>query len=283
MATQTLRMRIQLRRATTAEWEANKSVVPAAGEPCFDIELNTLKIGDGTKTYEELKSIGGAEVSADGKSIVLNDGVFKLSGFDAAETGAQPRKKADGTIEWVVPSTETVEGLQTTVAGLQSDVTEIQKILTPAEGSTLLERVEGLETKVGEDTVDAKITAAINKFATDVSDDDVVNTYKELIDYAANHKGEAASMAADITTLQETVAKIEAGAQVNKIEAVKLGPTLLEIVDKTVTIPIGAGLKFSDEISVSEDGTVNISKINVSKLVQDDGSDFVLDGGSASN
>ena len=47
MAEQVLKMRIQLRRATTAEWEANKSVVPAAGEPCFDLELNTLKIGDG--------------------------------------------------------------------------------------------------------------------------------------------------------------------------------------------------------------------------------------------
>ena len=120
MATQTLRMRIQLRRATTAEWEANKSVVPAAGEPCFDIELNTLKIGDGTKTYEELKSIGGAEVSADGKSIVLNDGVFKLSGFDAAETGAQPRKKADGTIEWVVPTNTTYSNATTSAPGLMS-------------------------------------------------------------------------------------------------------------------------------------------------------------------
>lgn len=235
MATQTLRMRIQLRRATTAEWTANKDVVPAAGEPCFDVELNTLKIGDGAKTYEQLEPIGGTgtvEVSADGTSIVLDDGVFKLAGFDAAETGAQPRKKADGTLEWVVPSTETVEGLQTTVAGLQSDVTNLQtdvsavkEILTPSgEGSsTLLERVEGLEGKVGDGSVDDKITAAINKFATDVSDDGVVNSYKELIDYVAKHGDKAANMAADITVLQGLVGNKSVSDQINEAVSSKVG------------------------------------------------------------
>lgn len=55
MAEQVLKkMRIQLRRGTTAEWETYKDVVPTAGEPCFDLELNTLKIGDGTHKYSEL-------------------------------------------------------------------------------------------------------------------------------------------------------------------------------------------------------------------------------------
>lgn len=55
MAEQVLKKtRIQLRRATTAEWETYKDVVPTAGEPCFDLELNTLKIGDGTHKYSEL-------------------------------------------------------------------------------------------------------------------------------------------------------------------------------------------------------------------------------------
>nr|DAH39489.1 MAG TPA: hyaluronidase [Caudoviricetes sp.] len=309
MAVQTLKMRIQLRRATTAEWTANKDVVPAAGEPCFDVELNTLKIGDGAKTYEQLEPIGGAgtvEVSADGTSIVLDDGVFKLAGFDAAETGAQPRKKADGTLEWVVPSTETVEGLQTTVAGLQSDVTNLQtdvsavkEILTPSgEGSsTLLERVEGLEGKVGGESINDQITAAINKFATDVSDDGVVNSYKELIDYVAKHGDEAANMAADITVLQglvgnksvsdqineavsgkvdavpgkglstndftdtllEKLENIESGAQVNKIEKIDIGGSTADIVDKTINIPIAS----LDKAGVIRSST-GANKVNVS-------------------
>lgn len=308
MAEQILKMRIQLRRATTAEWEANKTVVPAAGEPCFDLELNTLKIGDGVKTYEQLDVIGGSgsvAVSADGNSIVLSDGVFKLAGFDTAATGAQPRKNADGVLEWVVPSTDTVEGLQTTVAGLQSDVTALQtdvnamqEILTPsAEGEEpLATRVQTLETKMdgtGEGSVDAKITAKINEFATKVSDDGIVNSYKELIDYVANHGGEAATMAADIADLQNKVGEssvsdqisaaigsIEAGAQVNKIETVKLGDNALEIVDKAVTIPVGAGLVASDEVTIGGDGKLGIGQVDISKLVQSESSELVLDGGS---
>lgn len=55
------------------------------------------------------------------------------------------------------------------------------------------------DSKFQKDTeVQATVDAAINKFMTDVSDDDTVNTYKELVDYAAKHKGEAATMAGDI-------------------------------------------------------------------------------------
>ena len=51
MPNTTMKTQIQVRRDTTANWLANKDVVPAAGEPCFDLELGTLKIGDGVTTY----------------------------------------------------------------------------------------------------------------------------------------------------------------------------------------------------------------------------------------
>lgn len=208
---------IQLRRATTAEWLQYKDVVPAAGEPCFDLELHTLKIGDGTTTYENLPIIGGVDVSVDGKSLILEDSTFKLFGFDAAETGAQPRKNADGELEWIVPSSETLDGLQAIVAGLQTDVADlqtnvadIQEILTPSgEGEIpLLDRIAAIETAMngtGEGSVDEKINTAFDDFMTKVSDDGTVNTIKELIDYVADHAPEAAQMAADITALQELV------------------------------------------------------------------------------
>lgn len=44
MPNTTMKTQIQVRRDTTANWLANKDVVPAAGEPCFDLELGTLKI-----------------------------------------------------------------------------------------------------------------------------------------------------------------------------------------------------------------------------------------------
>ena len=44
MPNTTMKTQIQVRRDTTANWLANKDVVPAAGEPCFDLELGTLKL-----------------------------------------------------------------------------------------------------------------------------------------------------------------------------------------------------------------------------------------------
>lgn len=314
----------QFRRATAAEWEANKTVVPATGEPCFVIDKNILKIGDGETTFENLKPINGVqvEIAADGKSVVMEDSVFKLAGFDAAEVGAQPRKTANG-LEWVVPSTDTLEGLQSTVAGMQSDIKTLQEIVGVSAGEDpLVGRVKTVEDAIGvlngdatvEGSVKKTVADAINEFATKVSDDEVVNSYKELIDYAAEHGSEVAAITGDITTLKGLVgttsvkdqiaaavadkvtaeegkslvadtliAKLESlseDAQANKIETIKIGDTIMEIVDKQVTIPLGAGLKGSDEIEITEDGAIRIKAMSWDKLMGGEDA-IIMDGGSA--
>ena len=96
----------------------------------------TLYVINPNKT---LKQVGKVPLG-DGKSIaVADDGTISMLGFAEAEEGAQPRKKADGTIEWVVPSTATVDGLQTAVAGLQSDVNAIEADYLKAADKTALE------------------------------------------------------------------------------------------------------------------------------------------------
>lgn len=52
-----------------------------------------------------------------------------LYGFEDAEEGAQLVIGADGKISWVVPSAETVEGLQTTVETLKKDVVDLNTAL----------------------------------------------------------------------------------------------------------------------------------------------------------
>lgn len=284
MATQQiLKTTIVFRRATTAEWEQYSHVIPAAGEPCFDVELGTLKIGDGVKSYGELTAIGGGgtvSVAADGTSIVLENDVFKLAGFSVAETGAQPRKNAEGKLEWFVPAEVSTEALEADVEQLKTDV------------ATLQEQMDG----TGEGSVDAKIVAKINEFATNITDDGVVNSYQELITYVANHGGEAATMAADIASLQSLVGDESVADQIaaaidgiepgtgsgeeNIIESIKLGDTELEVVDTAVTIPVGAGLKESEEIDIAEDGTLSIGAISFSKIVQEDGYTIIMDGGT---
>lgn len=331
----------QLRRASTAEWEQYKEVVPACGEPCFDYELGTLKIGDGKKSYGELEAIGGhgsVTVAADGKSIVLTDGVFKIAGFDAAEVGAQPVVGEDGSIKWVVPSTEAITELQKAVADLKSDVKTIQDIVSPSgEGEQPLPtRVETLEEQVGILNGDATIEGSvlkivkdeINTFATQVSDDGTVNTLKELIDYVATHGDTAKAMIKDIADLKALVgegtvndrilaavdgkvdkvegmglstndftdsllAKLEAieeNAQVNVIEKISVGGSILDIVDKTIDIPVAgldrAGVVKSstgaNKVNISNSGEMSVNKVSIHSVFVPIGDELILDGGSAS-
>lgn len=262
---QTIKTVIQLRRATNAEWLEYKHVIPAAGEPCFDLNLNTLKIGNGVDSYENLEPIGSAKVDVDGKSIILENGVLKLMGYDATQIGAQPRISAKGDIEWVVPSTEIVDGLQDLVAGLQSDVsnlqntvTELRKIVMSSDGGTgtLLDRIVSLEGKM--DEVDAKIDEKINKFVGNITDDGKVNTLKELVDYVAEHGSETAELAADVKTLKDLVGttsvKDQIFAIVNKAHvafehvkyevAHKPDSVLVDYREKEIRIMCPVGTKF---------------------------------------
>ena len=64
MANKIIKTTFQFRRDTTANWTLNKDVIPAAGEPCFDTELKTLKISDGVTTYENLPALNTGEISS---------------------------------------------------------------------------------------------------------------------------------------------------------------------------------------------------------------------------
>ena len=61
----------------------------------------------------------------------------------------------------------------------------------------------------GEGSISKMIDAAINKFATDVTDDKVVNSYKELIDWVAQHGPEATKMASGISENKTAIANLK--------------------------------------------------------------------------
>ena len=181
----------------------------------------------------------GAKVLGDGQSIEVVDGKVTIKGFSTAETGAQPRKNADGSIEWVVPDTTTVEGLQTEVAGLRSDVntntaniTAINNTIGTVSGDTTLIELINANTSAistlngtGEGSVTKSVDNAINDFATKISDDGTVNTFKELVDYVATHGPEAATMAANILENSNAIDNIN-----NKIGTVTEGKTVVEMI-----------------------------------------------------
>lgn len=55
----TLNTRIQLRHDVKANWDDNSSVVLKAGEVGIETDTSKMKVGDGVKTWDELKYAGG--------------------------------------------------------------------------------------------------------------------------------------------------------------------------------------------------------------------------------
>lgn len=98
----------------------------------------------------------GSAVKGDEVSIVKNeDGTLTLKGFAEAAEGAQPRKNADGEIEWVVPSTEIVDELRDAVSGVQEGLDAVEEIVGNEEDGLVKDvadnkaAIEVIENKIG--------------------------------------------------------------------------------------------------------------------------------------
>ena len=208
----------------------------------------------------------------DGKSLVSDTLITKLEGI--AE-GAQVNViDSVDTTQFDIDANKKLTLLEIAMSKVTNLTGALDGKVDKEEGSRLLTEDEAtkLEKLVlgdnGEVSVSGKVAAG------NVDGLDAWITAR-----AATLKGLSENNLTD--TLLAKLNGIDEGAQVNKIEAVKVGDTVLEIVDKTVTIPVGAGLKASDEITIAEDGTLGVGEVNVSKLVQSENEYLILNGGAA--
>lgn len=106
-------------------------------------------------------------------------------------------------------------------------------------------------TSAVEGSVDKKVADAINEFATKVSDDQTVNTFKELIDYAAEHKDEYSTLSGEVqknTTAIATLNGTGAGSVTKTVnDAVEAAQATLQAnIDKKVDAETGKGLSTND-------------------------------------
>lgn len=164
-------------------------------------------------------------------------------------------------------------------------------------------------------SVDKKVADAINDFATKVSDDGTINTFKELIDYAASHTSEYSELSGEvqknttaIATLNGTgagsvaktvedavepvIARISTlegkvtddkiaqwnAAQANVIESIKLNGTLIEAVDKCVNIAIPAATASALGLVKVDDATIEATDGVISVKAVGVSKVFVEDG-----
>ena len=196
------------------------TVVTTAGNGNTSVKAYSIQDTAGT-----LKEVGSVPVG-DGLTIEVVDGQIKLKGAATAETGAQPRIKSDGSIEWIVPSTETVDGLQAAVSGLQSDVSTLQTDMGNVK-STLGNSASGLVKDVADN---ASGIEAINTKIGNVAEG------KTIVEMISDAKAEATY---DDTALAGRVATIE-GDYLKSADKTALEAKITEEATKAKTDAIEA-------------------------------------------
>ena len=180
-----------------------------------DIDALELKVGSETVSNQIDSKISDLNLSEtyDAKGAAaqaLVDAKSYADGKDAAISAAKSAADA---------AQADVDALELKVGTVPADKTVVQMIADAQAAATYDDTQVKADIKAnadaiavlngdGEGSVDKKITDAFNDFSTKVTDDAVVNSYKELIDWAATHGAEAAEMAAAITAIENILAGI---------------------------------------------------------------------------
>ena len=203
-----------------------------------------------------------AQVLADAKTYA--DGL--AANYDAVGTAqTKVNELANGAVKTntdaiaILNGADTVEG---SVAKAVKDVkTELEGKITDSEYddtalSGRVSTVEGAITTLngtGDGSVKKQIDDAFNTFATNITDDNVVNTYKELIDYCATHSAEAAEMAGEISKNAEAIKTLE--TYVGKLPEGTSAKTVIDYINAKVS-----AVDFSEAIATAKQEAIDASK-----------------------
>ena len=186
------------------------------------------------------------------------------------------------------------EGEQATVvAYVNSVTTPITDRVSAAEGKiTALETV-GAEKNIinSVDTTQFSIDDQRKLSLLDIAMSKVTGLTEALAGKVNAEEGKGLSSNDFTDDLLNKLNGIEAGAQVNDLEVVKIAGVALPISDKAVDIPkataevlgVVLGSTAENKISVGADGTMEVNSVNVNKLAQTEGEFLILDGGSSAN
>lgn len=186
-------------------------------------------------------ALASAKSYADGKDSAI--AAAKKAGTDA-QSAVDALSDKVGTVTEGKTVVQMIADAQT--AATYNDTAVKASIKSNADAIATL---NGASTVTG--SVDKKIADAINDFSTKVSEDGTVNTFKELIDYAATHKGEYSTLSGDVqknTTAIATLNGTGAGSVSKTVnDAVDTAQATLQgNIDKKVDKVAGKGLSTND-------------------------------------
>lgn len=207
------------------------------------------------KTYisnADLATLQSANAYTDEKIAIVNaaieaaqaDAEAAQTAADTAQSGVDDILAKIGT----VPDGKTIMGIITAIQESSYDDSEVRELIQnnaddiadlqdkdtelAADIKTNADAIAALN-GTGTDSVDAKIDAKINEFATNVTNDNVVNSYKELIDWVATHGSEAAEMAAAIEANEKSIDDLE--ALVGTIPSTASATTIVGLIQELVS------------------------------------------------
>lgn len=233
----------------------------AAADTSALADLNAYKAENDPKVTQAQKDIDALEEKV-GDTAVSTQITSAIEALDLANTyeakGAAASVKSE-LDEYKTSNTSLTNLLAEAIASAQDDVDKLgAKVGTVPDGKTVVQMISDAQTAAtyddtqvkadikankeaidvlngsGAGSVQKAVDDAINKFATDVTDDGVVNSYKELIDWAAEHGSDATEMAAAISALEaivDGIGDVEAGEKATVVAYVSSAIDALKIGD----------------------------------------------------
>lgn len=150
-----------------------------------------------------LKEVGGNILINENVFSKSEDGTLDLLGFADAVGGAQLVKTEDGKVSWVKPDTTTVEGLSTAIESLKTTVGDDKSGLV----KQVADNKAAIDTLNGASTVQGSVAYQIAQVVAGA--DESFDTLKEIADWIAGHKTDAASMNSQINTNKDDIAALK--------------------------------------------------------------------------
>lgn len=236
-------------------------------------------LGSAAYTKSTAYDANGAAQTAEDNAKAYADG--KDSAIEAAKkagTDAQAAVDALAGKVGTVPENKTVvEMISDAQAAATYNDTEVKAgIKANADAITKLNGTSAVE-----GSVDKKVADAINEFATKVSDDQTVNTFKELIDYAADHKDEYSTLSGEVQANKTAIATLngkdtDAGSVAKTVkDAVEAAQATLQgNIDKKVDNVEGKGLSTNDYTTDEKtklEGIATGAQVNIIETVKVNG------------
>lgn len=173
--------------------------VSSVSEEDGKIKVTRESLPDYTDTYEAKGEAAKVQAKLDAEIQRATDAeVANTTAAAAAKTAADNAQKDVDALKvkvGTVPEDKTiVEMISDAQTAATYDDTGIKKDI--ADNKTAIDTLNGSSDVEG--SVDNKVAEAINDFATKVSDDKTINTFKELIDYAAAHTAEYSELSGEV-------------------------------------------------------------------------------------